>query len=173
MESFTVHGIPGSPFLRAALLGLEEKSLPYTIAALPFGGHKTPEYRTIHPFGRIPAMDHGDFRLYETQAMLRSMDRIAPSPPMVPTDEARIADALPRAQICVDVVAGSMGDQKFMAGDALSLADLTIVPHLAYFAQTEEGRAMMAPHANLMAWLDRMNTRPSMVKTTAERSMGG
>lgn len=86
-------------------------------------------------------MDHGDFRLYETQAMLRSMNRIAPSPPMVPTDEARIADALPRAQICVDVVAGSMGDQKFMAGDALSLADLMIVPHLAYFAQTEEGRA--------------------------------
>lgn len=54
-------------------------------------------------------MDQGDFRLYETQAMRRSMDRIAPSPPMVPTDKSRIADALPRAQMCIDVVASSMG----------------------------------------------------------------
>ena len=167
---------------------LEEKSVPYTLAALPFGGHRTPEYRAIHPFGRIPAMDHGDFRLYETQAMLRYLDRIAPNPVLIPTDpirearmnqindisacisffrlfaprlgipvdEARIADALPRAQICVDVVSGLLGEQTFMAGDSLSLADLMIVPH-----------------AHLMAWLDRMHARHSMEKTTVERLRGG
>ena len=159
-------------------------------------------------------MDHGDFRLYETQAMRRYLDRIAPNPPLIPTDpkrearmnqiigisdcyvfndisacisffrlfaprlgipvdEVRIADALPRAHICIDVVSSLLGEQTFMAGDSLSLADLTIVPHLAYFAQTGEGHAMMAPHAHLMAWLDRMNARQSMEKTTVERLMGG
>ena len=88
-------------------------------------------------------------------------------------DEARIVGVLPRSQICVDIVSGLLGEQIFMAGDLLSLADLMIVPHLAYFAQTGEGLAMMAPHARLMAWLDRMNARQSMEKTTVERLMGG
>ena len=212
MSDFIVHGIPGSPYVRSALLALEEKGLPYTIAAMPFGGHKTPEYRAINPFARIPTMDHGDFRLYETQAILRYLDRIAPNPSMTPTDprqearmnqivgisdcyvfpdisaciaffrlfaprfgmpvdEGRIADALPRAQVCIDEIARLMGTQQFMAGEALSIADLTIVPHLSYFGQTEEGRTMMGPHPNLMGWLGRMNARPSMIKTTAERLM--
>ena len=89
----------------------------------------------------------------------------------ITVDEGRIADALPRAQVCIDEVARLMGTQQFMAGDALSIADLMIVPHLSYFGQTEEGRTMMGPHPNLTGWLGRMNARPSMMKTTAERLM--
>lgn len=199
--------------MRSLLLGLEEKNLPYTLAAMLFGAHKSPEYLAIQPFGRIPAMDHGDFRLCETQAMLRYLDRIARSPPLIPTDpklearmnqivgisdcyvfpdisasisffrlfaprlgmpadEAKIAASIPKAKVCITEVARLMGNQPFMAGDSLSIADLMIVPHLAYFAQTNEGRETMAPHANLTRWLDRMNARPSMTKTTLERLTG-
>jgi glutathione S-transferase len=86
MTQFTVHGIPGSPYVRTPLLVLEEKGLDWTLAAIPFGGHRTAEYRARHPFLKIPAFEHGDFRLYETQAIIRYIDRIAPTPPLTPTD---------------------------------------------------------------------------------------
>ena len=40
------------------------------------GTLKQPDHMARHPFGRIPVLDHGDFRLYETQAILRYLDRV-------------------------------------------------------------------------------------------------
>jgi len=86
MSEFIVHGIPGSPYVRSALLGLEEKGAAYRLAVLKLGEEKSPEHLARHPFGRMPVLDHGDFRLYETQAILRYLDRILPQPPLVPGD---------------------------------------------------------------------------------------
>jgi glutathione S-transferase len=36
-------------------------------------------------------LEHGDFRLYETQAILRYLDRVLPEPPLTPTDPRRAA----------------------------------------------------------------------------------
>ena len=33
-ETIVIHGVPGSPYLRSALLGLEEKGLPYRLNAI-------------------------------------------------------------------------------------------------------------------------------------------
>jgi len=74
MSEFVVYGVPGSPFMRSVLVGLEEKQAPYRIEALAPGATRTPDYRRLHPFGRIPAIRHGDFHLYETQAILRYVD---------------------------------------------------------------------------------------------------
>src|SRR5580692_2763251 len=93
MNEFVIHSIPGSPFGRAVLLALEEKSARYRLAPVAPGMFKTPEHLARHPFGRIPVLDHGDFRLYETQAILRYLDRLVPDPPLTPTDartEARM-----------------------------------------------------------------------------------
>jgi glutathione S-transferase len=93
MAEFIVHGVPGSPYVRAALLGLEEKGADYRIARLDPSASKSAENLARHPFGRMPVLDHGDFRLYETQAILRYLDRVMPAPPLTPTDaraEARM-----------------------------------------------------------------------------------
>ena len=86
MSEFIVHGIPGSPFLRSVLLGLEEKGQPYSVRPLAAGEHQSDDYLRLHPFRRVPVMDHGDFRLYETQAILRYLDDLFPEPPFEPTD---------------------------------------------------------------------------------------
>jgi len=86
MAEFTVYGVPGSPYLRGALLGFEEKGIAYDLVPMGFGEVKTPEHLARHPFGRIPVIDHGDFRLYETQAILRYLDDLFPSPAFVPRD---------------------------------------------------------------------------------------
>jgi hypothetical protein len=54
MADFTIHGVPGSPYVRSALLGLEEKGAAYRFAAMQMGDNKKPEHRALHPFGRVP-----------------------------------------------------------------------------------------------------------------------
>ena len=41
-----------------------------------------------HPFGRIPALAHGEFSLYETQAICRYVDETFPGPTMQPGSPA-------------------------------------------------------------------------------------
>jgi glutathione S-transferase len=92
MSEFTVHSVPGSPFGRSVLATLEEKRAPYRLAPVAPGTTKTPEYlTTLHPFGRVPVMEHDGFRLYETQAVLRYLDRVMPQPSLTPSDIKRAA----------------------------------------------------------------------------------
>ena len=85
-----IHGVPGSPYVRSALLGFEERHISYQLAALGVGGSKSEEHLGRHPFGRVPVLEHGDFRLYETQAILRYANQLGSGPSLVPT-EARAA----------------------------------------------------------------------------------
>lgn len=91
MSEFTVHSIPGSPFGRSVLAMLEEKRAPYRLSPLAPGSLKTPEYLALHPFGRVPVLVHNGFRLYETQAILRYLDRVLPEPSLTPSDVMRAA----------------------------------------------------------------------------------
>ena len=86
MTKFIVHSIPGSPFGRAVLATLEEKGAAYALSPVGPAGFKTEPHISRHPFGRVPVLDHGDFRLYETQAILRYLDRVLPTPPLTPSD---------------------------------------------------------------------------------------
>ena len=74
MSELVVYGVPGSPFMRSVLVALEEKHAPYRVEALAPGATRTPDYRRLHPFGRMPVIRHGDYQLYETQAILRYVD---------------------------------------------------------------------------------------------------
>jgi glutathione S-transferase len=208
MSEFTVHSHPGSPFGRAVMATLEEKGAPFRLGRLAF---KSPEHLALHPFGRIPIFEHDGFRLYETQAILRYLDRILPTPALTPTDpkhaarmdqvmnindwylfqgvgnviifhrvvgprvmgttpdEDAIRAAMPKAHVVFEELARLLAQQPYFAGEAISLADLMIAPAMEFFAQTPEWSALGAPHANLVAWLARMQARPSMKATTWER----
>jgi glutathione S-transferase len=86
MSEIVIHSIPGSPFGRSVLIALEEKAARYRVAPVAPGTLRTPQHLARHPFGRVPVMDHGDFRLYETQAILRYVDRALPGPALTPAD---------------------------------------------------------------------------------------
>ena len=86
MSNFVLHSIPGSPFGRSVLIALEEKGARYTLAPVKAGDHKQEPYISLQPFGRIPAFEHDGFKLYETQAILRYLDRALPNPALTPTD---------------------------------------------------------------------------------------
>jgi glutathione S-transferase len=211
MSEFIVHSVAGSPFGRSVLATLEEKGARYRFAPLPPGGSKSPEHLARHPFGRVPVVEHDGFMLYETQAILRYLDRVLPTPALtpsdprraarmdqvmnvndwylfqgvgnvigfqrviaprllgLPTDEAAIAAAMPRARAVFAELARLLGEQQFFAGDTVSLADLQVAPQVDFLQVTPEWSELVPPHANLVAWLKRMQARPSFVATTWER----
>ncbi|HEY1932917.1 MAG TPA: glutathione S-transferase family protein [Acetobacteraceae bacterium] len=88
----------------------------------------------------------------------------APSRGQAP-DEARIAAALPRAATCLHALAEISGGGPWLAGNALTLADLHAAPMLTYFRMAPDGAALLNACPPLAAWLDRMAVRPSMQAT--------
>jgi glutathione S-transferase len=86
MSKFIVHSVPGSPYGRAVLATLEEKGEPYRLSPVVPGAGRREPHIGLHPFGRVPVLDHDGFVLYETQAILRYLDRLLPSPAMTPSD---------------------------------------------------------------------------------------
>jgi glutathione S-transferase len=91
MSEFIVHSVPGSPFGRSVLAMLEEKGAPYRLAPVALGTFQSAEHLARHPFGRVPVLEHDGFMLYETQAILRYLDRILPMPSLTPADPRRAA----------------------------------------------------------------------------------
>ena len=211
MSEFIVHAIPGSPFGRAVLTALEEKGASWRLSPVAPGALRSPEHLARHPFGRVPVLEHSGFLLYETQAILRYLDRVLPNPALTPAepkraarmdqvmnvndwylfqgvanvivfnrvigprvmgltpDEAAIEAAMPKARAVFEELARLLGGQPFFAGETISLADFIVAPQLAFFTQTPKWLALGAPHKNPVAWLARMETRPSFKATTWER----
>src|SRR5262249_19895396 len=205
MSDIVVYGVPGSPSTRAVQLGLEEKKAAYRVQTMGARESKSEAYLKKHPFGRVPAFEHGNFGLYETQAILRYLDDIFPEPPLQPrdpqevarmnqiigindwyfpkaaavivfqrivgpvvfgikTDEAAIEAALPMCRTCIAELDRLLGEQQFLCGDHLSIADLRLAPHLDFLAEAPEGKSLLAG-TRIEAWLARMNERPSMRAT--------
>jgi glutathione S-transferase len=81
-----VYGVPGSPYVRAALLALEEKGADYELAAMQPGTLKQEPHLSRHPFGRIPAFEHDGWMLYEARAIMRYLDAAIPEPPLQPKE---------------------------------------------------------------------------------------
>ncbi len=81
------------------------------------------------------------------------------------TDEAAVKAALPQAEKCVTALEKIVGSNKFMAGSALSLADLHLVPVYDYLSQTPEGETLLANAPGLRGWWDGVRDRESVTKT--------
>src|SRR6201984_2540989 len=90
MSEFIVFGVPRSPFVRRGCLGLEEKAAPYRIQDFGPGEMRSEAHLKRHPFGRVPVIDHADYRLYETQAILRYIDAAMPGLSLQPSEPKAI-----------------------------------------------------------------------------------
>jgi glutathione S-transferase len=91
MSTFIVHSIPGSPFGRAVLATLIEKGADFRLQPVEPRSIKNPPHLALHPFGRVPVLEHDGFTLYETQAILRYLERVLPRPALIPGDAKQAA----------------------------------------------------------------------------------
>lgn len=72
--AFKIHHAPNTRSVRAVWL-FEELGLPYELVKYKLGdpAMRTPEYRKIHPMGRVPAVEDGDVTIYESGAIVQYM----------------------------------------------------------------------------------------------------
>ena len=96
MSDFVVYSIPGSPYGRSLLATLEEKGAAYRLSPVAPGTFQSEPHISRHPFGKVPALEHDGFMLFETQAILRYLDRVLPEPALAPVD-ARAAARMDQA----------------------------------------------------------------------------
>ena len=80
-------------------------------------------------------------------------------------DEKLIASALPGLRKVLQQLDQWRAEQRFLAGDTLTLADLHAFPMLQYFAETPEGVVLLKEFPRLQLWLLVMQARDSVLAT--------
>jgi|SRR5712671_630258 len=211
MSQFIVHSVPGSPFGRAVLATLEEKAASYRFSPVALGTARSEPHLSRHPFGRVPVLEHDGFMLYETQAILRYLDRALPHSTLTPADlqaaarmdqvmnisdwylfqgvnnvigfqriirprllgsppdETAIAAAMPKAHAVFNELSRLLGNKRYLACEAVSLADILVATQLDFLTLTPEWEPLTSECRNLVSWLERMNARSSFKATTWKR----
>lgn len=205
-----LYGAAYSVYVRIVRLALAEKRVDHDRVEVDIFAPGGPPgwYARLHPFGRIPAFEHGALRLFETQAICRYVDEGFDGPALQPPlpadravmaeivglldayayrtlvwdiyvervsgprdgrapDEARIAQALPRARLVLDVLAALKRPGPWLLGDQLTLADLHAAPMLACFVRSPEGATMLAATPPLARWYEDLSARASFRDTDA------
>ena len=76
-----LYGFPLSTYVRTARMACVEKGVAYELEPLSPPECKA---RGLHPFGKIPVMEHDGLRLFETSAIVRYIDETFDGPPLQP-----------------------------------------------------------------------------------------
>jgi len=80
-------------------------------------------------------------------------------------DEAAVGEARPMIERCLAEFARLKGEDTYMAGPDMSLADLYLAPVIAYLQMTPEAEGLLRAHSGLRKWWETMSSRPAMAKT--------
>ncbi|EKE75275.1 glutathione S-transferase family protein [Oceanibaculum indicum] len=205
--SLTLHGYRYSVYARIVRMICAEKAIGYRwVEVNPFALDLPDSYLALHPFRRVPVLEHDGFVIYETVAISRYLDEAFPGislQPSAPRDRARLAQIIAiidaygywpmvrqvfahrvfrpylgepadEEQVDAGIAAARKvlaalealaGDDGYLAGDRLSLADLHAAPMVAYFTMAAEGQAALSAYPRLTAWWGNMSRRPSLTDT--------
>jgi glutathione S-transferase len=81
----TVYGFQKSTYVNIVRLVLTHKGVPFSFHDLEdeMGGAK---HLALHPFNRVPILDHDGFRVYETSAIVTYIDECFAEPPLQPRE---------------------------------------------------------------------------------------
>jgi glutathione S-transferase len=82
----------------------------------------------------------------------------------LPSNEEAIAEAMPMARTCVATLDGILGDQPYLSGKSMSIADIMLGAQFDLLRDTREGIELISGTL-LEPWLERLRERPSFVAT--------
>jgi glutathione S-transferase len=85
-----------------------------------------------------------------------------------PPDEARIREALPRAEADLRALDAALASTGYFVGESPTLADLAVFPIAEYAAMLPDTKGLVDSLPHLSAWLAKMRTRPSARETTPD-----
>jgi glutathione S-transferase len=80
-----IFGSTLSPFVRKTVAFATEKGIDFELK--PTGvNDPNPEFRAASPFGKMPALEDGDYRLCDSSAICHYLDAKYPENPLIPSD---------------------------------------------------------------------------------------
>ncbi|KAG2098418.1 glutathione S-transferase [Suillus discolor] len=179
-----LYGSPTSTCTRLVALICKEKNIPYELIQvnLAKGEQKAASFTAIQPFGQVPYIDDDGFLLYESRAIARYPIKKYPNQgrvfnftsfvqPIVfekvfkprfglQSNEERVSELLKTLQEKLDVYEVILSKQKYLAGDFLTLADLTHLPYGTAF-YTNGFAEVFDSRPNLARWWKDISNRPA------------
>lgn len=195
-----LYGANYSVYVRICRMALAAKGVEYELVPVDVFAEGGPgeDHLERHPFGKIPAFEHGGFGLFETDAIVSYIERAFDGPsiecvdtqhharmrqlmrlvdnnvypvlvwkcyvPETNKDQEVAPESWDEAAKVLAVVEGLM-EPSWMAGSALSLADIYMWAALAYFRRTAKGTELIAAHTGLAVWCERMARHPVCLAT--------
>ncbi|MFD1189939.1 glutathione S-transferase family protein [Phenylobacterium conjunctum] len=94
MSTIVLHTDARSPYGWACALIADEKGVPFEIVGVDVA---SPAHRRLHPFGKMPVLQHGEVIVYEALAIAHYIDRAFAGPvlqPLDPLNQARMLTAM-------------------------------------------------------------------------------
>lgn len=80
-------------------------------------------------------------------------------------DESVIVEGIARSHAVLGALEKLVGGSPFLAGDALTLADIHLAAMMAYFTAAEDGRTALSAYPGLSAWWAGMSGFQSLIET--------
>ena len=80
-------------------------------------------------------------------------------------DEAIVRDAKPTVSLCLSEFERIKGQDRYLAGPEISLADLFLAPIFAYLNMTPDATELLQDCSGLRTWWGEISDRDSMIKT--------
>lgn len=188
MTRVLIHGFAPSTYTKTALLVAAEVGLDVELTPLEF---KQPSHYRLHPYGKMPVLEHGELKLFETLAIETYLDRVFGGSKLEPSDpvvHARMlqwvsaaidyayedlvaqlhadqpdAEAVARAAEQLKLLDAALGDAPYFAGDQLTLADFMLFP-MVEFARTKLSDTCLDSLSALRRWHAALSQRPSVKK---------
>ena len=91
MSKVAIHGFSQSTYVWTVRAICAAKGVEADFNAISVPDSKSEEHLARQPFGKVPAFQHGDFKLYETSAITRYVDRNFDGQAFTPSDNQRAA----------------------------------------------------------------------------------
>lgn len=184
-----IYGVPVSTWTRTVRMVCIEKGIEHELVPV---ARASDEHRRLHPFARYPVLEVGGTAIFESLAIAGYLDEAFPGPALQPEGVAArtrmrtwmsvcadyvfrdIVLAIPRNRAPSDAELATARDvleraealtdgDAFLAGDAISLADLYLAPQLANCG--EKAPELLKGLPALAAWRGRIGERESFART--------
>jgi len=166
---------------------LEEIGVPYEFILLdmPAGEHLQPEFLAINPIGKVPAIVEGDFKLWESGAILLYLAEKHGKLPNSVEERAEIyqwvlfgnatlgtgifieANREKETPRLLNPLNEILTKQPFLMGDELNVADIAVGSILAYIPIMLQ--LDLSPYPAVLEYIKRLTERPAFQKTIGNR----
>ena len=94
MSNPTLHGPGFSTYVRSVRITLAEKGVAYDLNEINFLEGWPDGYENLHPFKKVPVLEHDGITLYETPAILTYIDAAFDGPALLSEKPAECAKSL-------------------------------------------------------------------------------